>query len=142
MPSGHILFDEGVLAHVVGADRRAYMVFEIDILGTAGRLKILNNGHRTELWEAAASTQDSEDRALQFKGVVHEGDEGDRILDELSDIVRCVESGGEPACSGRDGRAAVEVTAAFLKSLDTGREVALPLKGKDLRRAIPFREVL
>ena len=139
--SGAIFFEGGITAHVVGCDRRAYMIFEIDILGTEGRLRIDNNGSRAELWGVGSSTQDSEDRVLQLRRLVHEGDEGQRMVDAVSNIVGCLQNGGQPLCTGKDGYAALEVATAFLKSYVSGRKVPLPLAGRDLQRRVPFREV-
>jgi predicted dehydrogenase len=126
----------------VGCDRRSYQIFEIDILGTEGRLRIESNGYLATLWGVGASDQDSEDGTLEFRRIVHDDDEGRRMVDALSDILRCVEHGGQPYCDGSDGRAALEVTTAFLKGLSSGRKVSLPLRGRDLHREAPFREVV
>ena len=42
--SGDIAFHGGALAHVVGWDTQHYEIFEIDLLGTDGRLRVTNNG--------------------------------------------------------------------------------------------------
>ena len=141
-PSGSITFHSGVVAHIVGCDRRSYQIFEIDILGTEGRLRIESNGYLATLWGVGASDQDSDDRTLEFPRILHDDDEGARMVDALSDILQCVEYGGQPSCSGSDGKAALEVTTAFLKGLTSGRKVSLPLRGKDLHREVPFREVV
>ena len=138
-PSGDIAYECGALAHVVGCDPRAYLVFEIDILGTEGRLRIMDNGHRAELWGVGDSPHYSQVRELEFRQLVYEGDEGQFMVKALSDIISSIECGGQPACNGSSGRASLELTAAFLKSYRTGRKVALPLTGKDVYRKVPVR---
>jgi predicted dehydrogenase len=53
---------------------------------------------------------------------------GTPILNAVQDLVRCVQSGAEPRCTGADGRAALEVIMAFYESERRGHgKVALPL---------------
>lgn len=138
-PSGDIEFQDGVICHIIGCESRAYLVFEIDILGTEGRLKIMNNGHRAEMWTVADSPHLSGYRELEFKTLVHDGGEGQRMVSAVSDLINCIENGGQPNCSGKDGRAALELTAAFLKSSGSGRRVTLPMKGRDLKHTVAVR---
>ena len=138
-PSGDILFQDGSVAHVVGCDPQAYLIFEIDLLGADGRLRLVNNGRRVEWWSATDSPNYSGVRELEFKKLVHQGDEGQRMVEAISDIIDCVEQGGKPRCSGEDGRAALELAAAFIRSYKSGRRVRLPLTGKSLHQKLPVR---
>ena len=137
--SGDIAFHGGVLAHIVGLDTQNYEIFEIDVLGTDGRLRITSNGYRAELWDVGSSVRFSGVRELEFRRVVHEGDEGQRMVEAVSDIAHCIEHGGQTRCSGKDGRASLELAAAFLKSHRSGRKVPLPLTGRDLQHLVPIR---
>lgn len=137
--SGDIVFRENVVAHVVGWDTQNYEIFEIDILGTEGRLRITNNGERGELWGVGSSERFSGVRELEFRSVVHEGDQGQRMVEAVTDIVNCIEHGGQPRCSGTDGRASQEIASAFIKSYRLGRKIQLPLKGRDLHQKLPVR---
>ena len=65
--SGDIVFQDDVLAHVVGWDSQTYEIFEIDILGTDGRLRMTNNGYRAELWGVGDSPRYSRVRELEFR---------------------------------------------------------------------------
>ncbi len=46
---------------------------------------------------------------------------------EIRDLIQCVETGGQPRCSGEDGRAALEIIMAIYESERTGGPVQLPL---------------
>lgn len=46
---------------------------------------------------------------------------------EVRDLIRCIERDEEPRCSGREGRAALEVVMAIYESERTGGVVRLPL---------------
>jgi len=52
---------------------------------------------------------------------------GTPILNAARDLVRCVQTGAEPRCTGGDGRAALEIIAAFYESERRGHQkVHLP----------------
>jgi len=50
--------------------------------------------------------------------------------DEVRDLIRAIERDAEPRCSGREGRAALEVAMAIYESERIGGPVRLPLKNK------------
>jgi len=50
--------------------------------------------------------------------------------DEVRDLIRAIERDQEPRCSGREGRAALEVAMAIYESERTGGGVHLPLRKK------------
>jgi predicted dehydrogenase len=58
--------------------------------------------------------------------------------DEIRDLIRAIERDDEPRCSGREGRAALEVAMAIYESERTGGIVRLPL-GK---RTSPLLEMV
>jgi predicted dehydrogenase len=49
--------------------------------------------------------------------------------EQIADFLRAVDEGREPAVSGRDGRAALELVLAVYQSAKSGKEVTLPLLG-------------
>ena len=53
--------------------------------------------------------------------------------EQLKDFVYAVRTGGTPFVDGDEGRKSVEIILAIYKAAETGRAVALPLKG-DLKR--------
>lgn len=53
--------------------------------------------------------------------------DGTPILNAAQDLVRCIETGAQPRCTGADGRAALEVIMAFYESERRGlQKVELP----------------
>lgn len=54
--------------------------------------------------------------------------DGTPLLNAAADLVRCIQTGGQPRCSGEDGRAAIEVIMGFYESERRGHcKVSLPL---------------
>lgn len=124
--SGVVGFSGGVRCHVVGCGREV-LLFEIDVVGTDGRLRISENGCRVEAWTVGPSDRYSGYREPGRSTVLWNGPDEKRMLTALEDIVACLDRGGDPRCSATDGRAAVETVAAFLRSAETGERVMLPL---------------
>jgi UDP-N-acetyl-2-amino-2-deoxyglucuronate dehydrogenase len=68
------------------------------------------------------------------------------LADQLRDLIRAIERGREPRCSGKQGRADLEAVMAIYRSEQTGGPVRLPLKRKtsplaEMNRAGGFGQV-
>ncbi len=50
---------------------------------------------------------------------------GDAYVAELAHFVDCIRSGSRPACTGEDGRAALAMALAAMRSVETGRAVKI-----------------
>lgn len=137
--SGVIGMANDMLCHVNGCGGDDLLVFEIDIVGSEGRLRIGRNGAHVEAWEARASDRYSGYRELAGAKLIWEGDDERRMVAVVEDLVGCLEQGGQPRCTLDDGRQAVELVSAFLISADRGARVDLPLTTSDRARAIPVR---
>lgn len=136
--SGIVAFEGGGLCQVVGCSGD-FLLFEIDLVGTEGRLRVSENGRRVEAWVLEPSPRYSGYSELEPGRLLWEGEDDRRMLAALEDIVRCLDQGGEPRCTARDGLKAVEMIAGFLRSAETGERVELPLADVDRRRRIPVR---
>ena len=141
--NGYLAFDNGVRAYVRGMDTGA-AVWDFDIIGENGRIRILNNCLQAELTlmqtaepDAIGSRSISNRFPVTLPAVypypwpVHIQGTG---LSIIEDIASCIESGGDPQCSGTDGRAALEVAIAMRESHRAGGvKVGLPLEDRSLR---------
>ncbi len=137
--SGAIGFSSGVVCQILGCGPGDFLLFEIDLVGSDGRLRIGGNGTRVEAWDMGASARYLGSRELQESKVLWEGEDGERMVAALLDIVGCLEHGGEPRCTVRDGQKAVELVGAFLSSVDERRPIALPLAGNACDAPVPIR---
>lgn len=134
--SGFMHFKNGVVGAVLGSSNKQYLIFEIDIHGTQGRIHIRDNGRTFELW-----TPDKEREHIDYNTpnelILEKSPQIERkngMIAAVEDVVRAVEQDREGMCTGRDGRAALEIALAFHKSAqEGGRKVPLPLKDKNLK---------
>jgi predicted dehydrogenase len=127
--SGSFYFTDGFLCHIHGCEQQNYLLFELDILGTSGRVRLSHNGGIVARWRAQESTRYTGYQELAADAPLLPLAENRRMLHAVEDILGCLEQGGEPQCSGRDGRAALELVAALQQSSVAGGEkVYLPLQ--------------
>jgi predicted dehydrogenase len=116
--------ESGALATLRASDAGAFTVFEMDVMGTAGRALVTDSGHRIDVFRAGDSP-----RYSGYTELLPEprdfGDRRDLMLHAVDDLARALEEGRDPACTGEDGVAALRIGAAALESARTGRVVAL-----------------
>lgn len=134
--SGFMCFKNGVIGSVIGSSKKQYLIFEIDIHGTQGRIHIRDNGKTFELW-----TPDEEREHIDYNTpnelILEKSPRVERknsMIAAVEDVIRAVERDREGMCTGRDGRATLEIALAFHKSAqEGGSKVSLPLKDKNLK---------
>lgn len=108
---------EGTLAAL---DCRRYSLFELELVGTTGRLQITDSGHSYRLETVGDSPWYSGYRTLL---PMEQGDAGfhDTLLHAVRDLSEALEYGRPPACTAEDGIAALEVAEALLLSASSGQ---------------------
>ncbi len=130
--NGYLVFDNGVRGFLRTTPCGPVAVREFDVLGTKGRIRILENAFQFELWKMAPSGPGGSEQVarvpfpypLRIQGMG---------LAMVEDLVRCVESGDKPTCSGTDSRQALEVAVALRESHRRGfTRVDLPLEDRSL----------
>jgi len=127
---GLVQFREGLLAVLQACDVRDYTIFEVNLLGTLGRLRIMSHGFEAQFEEARESARFSGYRELYASAVPFEAN-GTReyMLQAMNHLRECLATRGRPVSSGEDGRAALEIICALRESAESGgRRVDLPLR--------------
>ena len=133
--NGYLAFDNGARAYIRTTATGAAS-WDIDVIGTEGRIRSSENGDKWELQRVvaggptgrrgrpyAASVPFPWPPRIQGMG-----------LTAVADIVSAVENGHEPRCSGYDGRAALEVAVALRESHRRGGvKVALPIEDRSMK---------
>jgi predicted dehydrogenase len=118
-------FDSGASGFLQGCRADAFSVFEMDIVGTEGRVRFVDSGHRIEQFQVADSAYYSGYRELQ-KGKEQEGGLENTLVNAVEDLVQCLDHGGRPQCSAADGVAALAIAAAVVQSARVGSPVDVP----------------
>lgn len=134
--SGFVHFNNGVIGSVIGSSKKQYLIFEIDIHGTQGRITIRDNGKIFELWTSDKGRKHidyntpNELILEKFPRIKRKNS----MIAAIEDVIRAVEQNNEGMCTGIDGRGALELALAIYKSAEEkGEKVSLPLKDKNLR---------
>jgi predicted dehydrogenase len=103
-------FENGARGYLHGCDAACFTILEMDLLGTLGRVRIADSGHRIEFYDVKESPYYSgylnlsprEDLGGGFHNV---------LLNAVEDLVECLEQQRSPRCSGEDGLAALKIAA-------------------------------
>lgn len=124
-----ISFKNGVYV-TVHADRKGYFLFEFDIMGTEGRIRIGN--WLFELYRAEESRTESGLIELYRKEV--QLGENNWWIEAVNHLIDCMEGKAENISGPREGMAALEMALAIHESHQKeGARVDLPLENITLR---------
>ncbi|MBF0164654.1 MAG: Gfo/Idh/MocA family oxidoreductase [Magnetococcales bacterium] len=116
----------GVLATLSALDSQAFSLFEMDIVGSLGRARMVDSGHWIELQQHAPSPYYSGYDTLvaqeRVSGVLE-----DVTLRAVENLVHCLRHGEHPVSSGRDGWQALRIGSALhASSRQGGVRIELP----------------
>lgn len=125
-------FENHVTVSLQALDVKAYLIFEIDIYGTQGRLRIEDSGFRYSQWRHGNSPYFSGYKEL--KPVKRSTKlAGDRMMiNAIQNLRDAIKQGKSIQSTGEDGRNVLELVAALLQSRLSGRVVELPLKERNV----------
>lgn len=125
-PTCHVRlsFAGGQTGFLLGLDESCFTEFEMDLLGTEGRLRVADSGMRLEWCEVAASPHYSGYRTLHSREVIVTGFR-DVALSMVEQVVATLRHDARLPCSGQDGVAALAAAAAARRSLALGTECAV-----------------
>lgn len=103
-----LCFPGGVTALLQACERKHFEIFEIDILGTGGRLQINDFGHRVETWKVGRSAEYG-DRELIRTPAPFRPRMREAFLRAVDDVVGCLRSPGRFLPDGEDAARTVGV---------------------------------
>ena len=115
----HLVFESGVTGGLQGCDDRHFRVFELDMIGESGRLR-LDSGYTAELFRPATSDRSSELKELQ--PATHDfgtGREG-YFIKAIDNLIAAAESGSPLDCCLETAIGTYRVVDALKRSLETG----------------------
>jgi len=123
--SGWLLFSNKIPCGVLATGKREDLIFEIDIVGSEGRLRIIENGEVVELYRFEESNRYSGYRELARLDP-GEIEKTDRFVAAIDDIVAVLDGAKDDVnCTGCDGLAAIQIATALCDSAKNfGRPLA------------------
>jgi predicted dehydrogenase len=120
----HLEFASGFSGFFHGCDARAFSIFELDIMGRDGRVRITESGHQMEIYSIGESPYYSG----YFTPILHGKYQHcmkDVLLHAVADVVQCLRTGKKPLCSGEDGVRAMQIADSLLRSARASRAVSV-----------------
>ncbi len=130
---GYLILENGTTVTVQALDARHYSLFEFDIYGTNGRLRIEDNGFKTTYWPLRDNVQIPGFKALFKDNSPIEFVPKAIMVNAAQNIVDCLSAKAKPAGSGEDGVKSLEIICAFHASVKNGNTpVHLPLQQRDI----------
>lgn len=117
--SGLLELDGGVMFALACHGRPADLLFELDLVGTEGRLRVLENGLKTVHELFAPSPRYGGYREPRPAPLARTS-RADRFLSAVRDVCACARTGRRPACSGADGYYALAAAQALRDSSRRG----------------------
>lgn len=131
----YLYFKQGFGATIHGLNVKNYLIFEIDIYGTNGRLRIENSGFSAAIWDVIDHPKFSGYRCLSEKRMLFDNGLQNTMVRAIEDITNCLKNGQKPMSTGEDGRAALELICAIHESGNrlNGAKIYLPLKNRTVQ---------
>jgi predicted dehydrogenase len=124
---GKIVCKNDISCYLHSVNFNNYRLFELDVLGSNGRLKIDLTKSTAEYFTVKEIKNGQIYKALTPSEFVH-ATRTDAIVLGLEDLCESIENNREPLCSGEDGRASLEITMALLNSANQNcSRINLPL---------------
>ena len=114
--SGWIEFEDNIHCTLITNGARKNMIFEIDLIGTEGRIKILNNGEKIELYffrESMIYTEFRELSAIDCPPIENK----DVLLEAVQENIKIFEGTKNGSnCTGYDGYKSLEMSISLQQS--------------------------
>jgi Predicted dehydrogenases and related proteins len=123
--------ENGMVATMRAADAGNFTLCEMDVLGSKGRVRIVDSSYRVELSRAVPSSRYTGYVELKDDDVDF-GDRKDVMLHAVEDMVECLKTGATPISSGEDGVEALRIALAAHESAKTGRMIRVDSAVKTL----------
>lgn len=126
---GCILFENGVFCSVHACDVKEFLIFELDLIGTRGRVRVMKSGFRFETSEVKDSDVFTGYKELFRADETSEaGPQDSWIVEGVKHLVSCLDEGRPSISSADDGKKALELICAMKESAENGgKRMNLPL---------------
>lgn len=120
----HLEFEGGAVGELFGCSEDDFSVFEMDLIGTGGRVCLTRSVDVVEVFTVVNGVPSAD-----YRGLVRQSRTEDVLRDVLlwvvEDLVRCLRTGAVPRCTGLDALRALEIGLAARQSAATGHPLEL-----------------
>jgi predicted dehydrogenase len=119
---GMVRFDNGVIGFVKSSSPSPYQYMsELDLVGTAGRIRITGDGARVSVYRFAESdASPGSGYEILVEQDAAPPDKNERMVDAISDIVQCIENKRQPKSNGYSSLCSLRVIAGIQQSSRDG----------------------
>lgn len=117
-------FENRVNGYLHACDTTKFSIFEMDIIGTKGRIILKDFGHILEIYNVADSPYNTGFKSLIVRNI-HSDVMNNLLLIAIEDIVQCIREGKTPLCSGKDGILSLKIASAVCISVTSGKAIEL-----------------
>jgi predicted dehydrogenase len=117
-------FTNGVNGYLHGLDARAFALFEMDVVCSEGRVRIVDSGFSMEIYRLEASPFGAGYRRLALTETRESG-LPEAMLNAVQDSANCLTRGTPPACTGVHALQALKIGHAALKSAQSGVSLSI-----------------
>jgi predicted dehydrogenase len=107
----HLEFDSGTVGALFGCSEDDFSVFEMDLIGTRGRVRLTQSADLVEIFTATDDVPCSGYRGLLRQSRT-ENVLKDVLLRVVENLLRCLRTGAAPQCTGFDAVRALEIGLA------------------------------
>ena len=127
---GILKFRNGIFCSVQVCDVKSFLIFEMDCLGTKGRLEITHSGFDLRFYKIGESRLFSGYKEIfRASSPIDTDVPREFMLSAVKHLVECLKGNKPSMCSGEDGRASLELICAFHESArSSGKKIELPLR--------------
>lgn len=116
--NGRVEFAQGLETFLFGLNKKAYTIFEIDIIGTKERLLLSDQGHTLKRFSLEQGTlQKHGFQQLQLVPQIKKTDLSNAIKYALENLIESIELKCSPLCTMQDGYAAMALSLRLVHQL-------------------------
>jgi len=110
-----IVFDNGTVATLTALDAERFSLFEMDIIGTRGRVRVVDSCNRLEHFWVGESDYYPGYRALRKEAEVS-GDLGQALPNAVENILSCLDGKSDLLCPGSEAEKTLSLAFGLLQS--------------------------
>jgi len=111
-----LAFSCGAAGTLIGCNLHDYTIWEMELLGTAGRIRIVDSGRRIEIHKPVSGSQVAGYTFLELSEQRFSGQEF-ALAGAADQIVNHLDQGSPVSCSGKDATVALGIAMAAIESV-------------------------